>query len=209
MLLERPAHLRRRRGADRGRRLVVRVVEGRLDVDVLDLVRAERVHRRHLREEAALAAVGALVEDEPAAAGDERAVRARAGLELDHHALAPVADRDELLAPREDELHRAAARRGRARRRDPRSGSRTWRRSRRRAAARSTRTCDSGICSVCATPARAAYGTCVDVQTVTWSPCHCATTARGSIGTPCDRVGDVAALDDDVGAGDAPRRRRP
>ena len=33
-------------------------------------------------------------------------------------------------------------------------------------------------------PPRAAYGTCVDVHTVTLSPCHCATTARGSIGTP-------------------------
>ncbi len=48
-----------------------------------------------------------------------------------------------------------------------------------------TRTCDSGIGIVCATPARAAYGTCVDVQTVTLSPLHCAITARGSIGTPC------------------------
>ena len=47
-----------------------------------------------------------------------------------------------------------------------------------------TRTSDSGIPSVCATPERAAYGTCVDDQTVTRSPCHCATTARGSIGTP-------------------------
>ena len=35
---------------------------------------------------------------------DERAVRARAGLQLDHHALAAVADGEELLAAREDEL---------------------------------------------------------------------------------------------------------
>ena len=76
VLLERPAHLRRGRGADRARRLVVRVVQRRLDVDVLDLVRAAGVHRGHLREEAALAAVGALVEHEPAAARDERAVLA-------------------------------------------------------------------------------------------------------------------------------------
>ena len=48
-----------------------------------------------------------------------------------------------------------------------------------------TRTFDSGIPSVWATPARAAYGTWVDDQTVTLSPCHCATIARGSIGTPC------------------------
>src|SRR4029077_13400603 len=49
-----------------------------------------------------------------------------------------------------------------------------------------TRTSDSGIASVRATPARAAYGTWVDDQMVTLSPCHCATTARGSIGTPWD-----------------------
>ena len=48
------------------------------------------------------------------------------------------------------------------------------------------RTFASGICSVCATPARAAYGTWVEDQIVTSSPCHCATTARGSIGTPCE-----------------------
>ena len=52
-----------------------------------------------------------------------------------------------------------------------------------------TRTWDSGIPSVYATPARATYGTWVDDQTVTRSPSHCATTARGSIGTPC--VGSV------------------
>ena len=48
------------------------------------------------------------------------------------------------------------------------------------------RTCDSGICSVWATPERAANGTCVELQTVTRSPCHCAISARGSIGAPCD-----------------------
>ena len=48
------------------------------------------------------------------------------------------------------------------------------------------RTSASGISSVCATPARAAYGTCVEDHTVTLSPCHCAITARGSIGTPCE-----------------------
>ena len=66
----------------------------------------ERVHRGHLREEAALAAVGALVEHEPRLARDERPVRARSRLELDHHALAAVADGEELLAAREDELDR-------------------------------------------------------------------------------------------------------
>ena len=77
-------------------------------MDILELVRAQGVHRGHLREEASLAAIGALVEHEPCLAGDERAVGARAGLELDHHALAPVADGEELLAPGEDELDRAA-----------------------------------------------------------------------------------------------------
>src|SRR3954454_6729076 len=71
---------------------------------VLELVRAERVHRSHLRAEAALAAVAAFVEHEPRLAGNDRAVRTCTGLELDHHALAPVPDRDELLAPGEDEL---------------------------------------------------------------------------------------------------------
>ena len=76
-------------------------------MDVLELVRPERVHRRHLREEATLAAVRALVEHESCLARDERAIRARAGLELDHHALAAMTDGDELLAAGEDELHRS------------------------------------------------------------------------------------------------------
>ena len=66
-----------------------------------------------------------------------------------------------------------------------------------------------GISSVSATPALAANGTCVDDQIVTWSPCHSARIARGSIGTGVRAVGDVAALDDDVGLGHAGRRRRP
>ena len=48
------------------------------------------------------------------------------------------------------------------------------------------RTFDSGIFSVSATPLRAANGVCDEVQTVTRSPCQSATTARGSIGTPCE-----------------------
>ena len=66
------------------------------------------MHGRELGEEAALAAVGAAVEDEPPTAGDERPVAAGAGLELDHHPLAPVVGRDELLLATEDELHRAS-----------------------------------------------------------------------------------------------------
>ena len=115
MLLERPADLRCRRCADRRRGLVRRVVEEGLEVDGLDLVRAERVHGRHLGEEASLTAVGALVEHEATAARNQRSVLAGAGLELDHHPLAPAADGDELLAPREDELHRATGRAGECR----------------------------------------------------------------------------------------------
>jgi len=48
------------------------------------------------------------------------------------------------------------------------------------------RTLDSGISSVVATPERAMNGTWVEVHTVTLSPCHSATIARGSIGTACD-----------------------
>ena len=73
------------------------------------------MHGRHLGEEASLTAVGALVEHEATAARNQRSVLAGAGLELDHHPLAPVADGDELLAPREDELHRATGRAGECR----------------------------------------------------------------------------------------------
>ena len=104
MLLERPAHLRRGRRADRRGRLVVRVDERRLDVDVLELVRPERVHRRHLREEPSLAAVGAAVEDESRPSREKGSVAPRTRLELDDHSLAPVADGEELLVAREDEL---------------------------------------------------------------------------------------------------------
>ncbi len=48
------------------------------------------------------------------------------------------------------------------------------------------RTWFSGICSVVATPSRAWNGTCVEVQTVSLSPSHCATMARGSIGAACE-----------------------
>jgi hypothetical protein len=68
------------------------------------------VHRRHLGEEAAFAAVRALVDHEPPSAGRERAVAPRAGLELDHHPFAPMVRRDELLVAREDELDRASGR---------------------------------------------------------------------------------------------------
>ena len=49
-----------------------------------------------------------------------------------------------------------------------------------------TRTAFSGSWSVSATSVRAAKGTCVDDQICTLSPCHSATMARGSIGTPDD-----------------------
>jgi hypothetical protein len=55
------------------------------------------VHGGDLGEEAALAAVGAAVDHEPAAAGEDRAVLLHTGLELEDHALAPMVGRDELL----------------------------------------------------------------------------------------------------------------
>ena len=48
------------------------------------------------------------------------------------------------------------------------------------------RTWPSGISRVVATPERAMYGTWVDDQTVTLSPCHWAIAACGSIGTAWD-----------------------
>ena len=45
-----------------------------------------------------------------------------------------------------------------------------------------------------ATPLRAMKGTCVDDQIVTLSPCHCATTAWGSIGTACDMSASYRSL---------------
>ena len=55
-----------------------------------------------------------------------------------------------------------------------------------------TRTWFCGMPRVSATPDLTANGTCVDDQIVTWSPCHSARIARGSIGTACEPVGDVA-----------------
>src|SRR5256885_5590395 len=97
MLLDRPEGMRGGRRADRARRLVVRVDERRRDVNVLELVRTTGMHRGELGEEAALAAVGAAVEHEPAAAGDDPPVRPRAALELDHHSLAAVVPRGGFL----------------------------------------------------------------------------------------------------------------
>jgi hypothetical protein len=79
-------------------------------VHVLELVRPVRVHRRHLREEAAFAAVRAAVEDEARTAREQGPIGSGARLELDHHALAAMSDGDELLATREHELHRPACR---------------------------------------------------------------------------------------------------
>ena len=48
------------------------------------------------------------------------------------------------------------------------------------------RTLFIAISRVWATPSWTMYGTWVDDQMVTWSPCHSAMIARGSIGTACD-----------------------
>jgi len=66
------------------------------------------MHCGELGEEAALAAVGAAVENEPAPAGDDRPVRPRAALELDHHPLATVIRGDEFFLACEDQLDRPA-----------------------------------------------------------------------------------------------------
>jgi hypothetical protein len=108
VLLQGPARLGRRRGAHRAGRLVGRVDQPRLDRDRLELVRAAGVHRGQLREEPAFAAVGAAVEPEPAAPGEQPAVAGGAGFELDDHALAPVVGGDELLPAAEHQLDRAA-----------------------------------------------------------------------------------------------------
>ena len=107
VLLQAPTHLGGGGSPDRARGLLVRVVEERLDEDVLDLVRAARVHRGHLPQEPALAAVRALVQDEPRLARHQAPVVRRAGLELHHDPLATLRDRPELLLAGEDQLHRA------------------------------------------------------------------------------------------------------
>ena len=118
VLLDRPASVRSGGGADRAGGLIVGVDELRVDVDVLDHVRAAGVHRRQLGEEAALAAVGAAVKHELRAPGDHRPIAAHAGLELDRDALAPMVRSDELLLAREHELYRPS--RGARQRRDVR-----------------------------------------------------------------------------------------
>ena len=64
------------------------------------------MHRRHLGKESPFAAIGALVEDEPATAGDEPTFPGDPGLQLDDHPFSPVVGSKELLLAREHELHR-------------------------------------------------------------------------------------------------------
>jgi hypothetical protein len=103
VLLECPAHLRRGGCADRPGGLVVRVVQVCLDRDVVDLVRAARVHRRHLPEEPALAAVRALVEHELRPACDEASVSRDGGLELHRDPLTALGDDREFLLAGQDQ----------------------------------------------------------------------------------------------------------
>ena len=112
-----------------------------------------------------------------------------------------MTDGEELLAAREDELDRRPA---------ARASAATWASKWKSHFApkpppsrgTTTRTFDSGIPSVWATPARATNGTCVDDQIVTRSPCHSrddrARLDRDALG----RIGHVPALDDDVGCGE-------
>ena len=105
--LERPAALRRGGRAHRTGRLVVRVREMGLDVDVRHLVGPGDVHRRQLGEEARVGRVGAVVDDDLRPSAGDRAVARDAGLDLDDHALAAAVGREELFLPAEDQLHRA------------------------------------------------------------------------------------------------------
>src|SRR6202007_2631107 len=77
-----------------------------LDLDRVDLVRAARVHRSHLPEEPALAAIGTLVEDERRAAGDELPVARDPGLEVHRDAFTTLRDRPEFFLAGEDQAHR-------------------------------------------------------------------------------------------------------
>ena len=65
------------------------------------------------------------------------------------------------------------------------------------------RTLLAGSSSVSMTPLRAANGTCVEVQIVTWSPDHWATMARGSIGAAWEPSATKRLLIDDVGVAHA------
>ena len=86
---------------------MVRVHAMRVDVGALRLVRPVDVHRRELREERRVGRVGAVVDDQIAAARGDRAVLLDAALDLDDHALAALVGSEELLAAREHEAHRA------------------------------------------------------------------------------------------------------
>ena len=131
VLLERPGGLRRGGSADGAGGCGVGVHQHRVDGHVLDLVGADRHHRRQLGKEPVVRGVCAAVEDQPGAAGDQRAVAAGAGLDLDHLALSAVIGGHELLAARRTRSAPGGRRRGPARRCAPRSGTRTCRRSRR------------------------------------------------------------------------------
>ena len=164
------------------RRLVVRVRERRLDVDVLDHVRAYGVHRRHLREETALAAaVSAAVEDASRPRRATRRRRAGARLELDDHPRG--GGRGRQTPPRARRRASLAGRpRARARPRGP-QWSRTWSRTR-----LEQRDDDSHVAleelGARATPARRREPG--SSSRPSRSPCHSARIARGSIGAPCD-----------------------
>ena len=182
----------------------------RVDVDVLDLVRAARVHRRHLREEAAFAAVGALVE-RGAGRGGRRACR-RARRPSRARSPCPRAGGRARRTPRG--ARRRASPAGRAARASAATCASKWKSHFAPKPPPSSgtmmRTFDSGIWRrVGDARARATNGTWVDVQTVTLSPCHSRDHRPRLDRDALRAIGHVAALHDDVGVGHAPRRRRP
>ena len=184
VLLERPAHLRRGRRADRAtragcssrrattrcRRSRARTARARASPPS---ARRSRPRRSTRRRRARAAPARATSVPSPLAPG----------LELDHHALAAVADREELLVAREDELHRPL---GRAReRRDVALEVEVALRAEAAAEQRHDhadvrlrdpeRVRDPGARGV---------GDLRGRPDRDRSPCHWATIARGSIGTP-------------------------
>jgi hypothetical protein len=132
------------------------------------------MHRGHLGKEATLATVCTLIKKQRSPASDHMPIGSDGCFQLDVHALSPMTNGEELFLAREDQLDGSL---GGASERcyvpPPSNGT-------------MTRTLAWGTSNAAATVVRAAYGTWLDVQMVTRSPCHSATTARGSMGTPCE-----------------------
>ena len=102
---ERPTGLRCGRRTDRTGRLMIRVHRRRLDVNVVDLVRAERVHGRHVREERRVGAVRPVVEQYARPSCDQPSFARGTRGDLDHHALATPIRGEKFFLATEYESH--------------------------------------------------------------------------------------------------------